>query len=132
VRLRERRHNDDPELRELEEFEERAVNLRDTTVDVVNGRVSIENAEQAERSFGSYVRSWFEKNNEKILSDGLETFNGTFKIGVFLSATAICASLHVEPTLAATVSGVLVGGAPVKEAIKAAAEWAKKLRGPPA
>ena len=58
--------------------------------------------------------------------------NGTFKTVVFLSATAICASLDVEPTLAATVSGVLVGGAPVKEAIKAAAEWVKKLGGPPA
>ena len=70
-RLRERRQNDDPELRELEELEERAINLRDTTVGVVNGQVSIENAVQVEKSFGSYVRSWFEKHHEQILTGGL-------------------------------------------------------------
>ena len=130
-RLRERRLNDDPEVRELEAFEERVVRLRDTTVDAEAGRVSPEQSKEAAKSFGSYLREWFDNHHDQILTDGLETFNGAFKTGVFLSATAICASLGVEVTLAATISGVLAGGAPVKEAIKAAADMVKKLKGAP-
>lgn len=130
--LREKRINDDPELRDLEEFEEQIGKLKFTTIEAASGRASPEAAEQAGRSFGSYLRSWFDKHHEEILTDSAKTLNGTFKTGVFLSATAICASLNVEPTLAATISGVLVGGAPVNEAIKAAVEWTKKLKGPPA
>ncbi|MCA6101216.1 hypothetical protein [Bradyrhizobium australafricanum] len=130
-RRRELRLNDDQDLRELEEVEARLDRVRNTTVDVERGRVQPETADEAARSLGSYVRSWFEKNHEKILSDGFDTLNGTFRAGVFVSATAICASLHVEPTLAATISGVLVGGKPVVETIKAVAKWWKDCKEPP-
>lgn len=131
-RLRDRRLNNDPELRDLEEFEEQVDRLRSITVDAAQGHATPENVAKTGRSFGSYLRSWFDKHHEQILTDGFETLNGGFKVAMFLSATAICASLKVEPTLAATVSGVLLGGAPVKDAIKAAAGMLKKFKKPPA
>ncbi|UGY14227.1 hypothetical protein HAP48_0037570 [Bradyrhizobium septentrionale] len=125
-RLRQLRINDNPDLRELEELEQKLDEVRNTTVAVESGRVPPDAAEQAARSLGNYVRSWFDKNHEKILTD---VFDGTFKVGVFVSATAICASLmHVEPNLAATISGVLVGGAPVTDSIKVVSDWWNNLK----
>ncbi|WP_050385330.1 hypothetical protein [Bradyrhizobium pachyrhizi] len=130
-RQRQLRINDNQDLRELDELEEKLDKVRSTTVEVAGGQAPPEAAEQAARSLGSYVRSWFDKNHEAILTEGFRTLNGTFKMGVFVSATAICASLlHVEPTLAATISGVLAGGAPVKDSIKAVAEWWKSHKDP--
>jgi hypothetical protein len=96
-RLRDKRLNDDPEVRELEAFEERVIQLRESTVDAENGQVSPQQAQEAAKTFGTYLRTWFDKHHDQILTEGLDTLNGTFETAVFLSATAICASLHVEP-----------------------------------
>jgi hypothetical protein len=129
-RLRDKRLNDDPELREIEELEEQVVRLRGSTLNAERGIVPEASAAQAAKSFGDYVHDWFDKNHDRILTDGFETLIGTFKAGAFLSATALCASLHVDPTLAATVSGVLIGGKSVADSIKAAAEFWKRKKPP--
>jgi hypothetical protein len=126
-RLLERRLNDDPELREVEEFEEQVKRLRTKALDVERGTATPESGNEAARSFGDYVRSWFDKHHDKVLTDGFETLNGAFKIAVFLSATNICASLGVHVTVAAAISGALIGGQTVVEAIKAVTSiWKKK------
>jgi hypothetical protein len=62
-------------------------------------------------SFGEGVTSWWTKDHDGILS----TSYGT---GVFLSAVAVCSLIGVNPTFAAGIAGVLVGGKTVAGALK--------------
>lgn len=108
-RRRDRRLNDDPELQELEEFESQVEGLRATVVDVQTGKERPDAVQRSASSFGSWLRNWF-SNHDQALIDGFDSLNGAVKVGLFMSATAVCASLGANVTLAATISGVLIGG----------------------
>ncbi len=68
-------------------------------------------------SFGQGVENWWTKDHVSIM-------NNSYSVGLFLSAVCLCTLVGVNPTFAAGVAGVLVGGKPVAGALKA---LAKKL-----
>jgi hypothetical protein len=111
---REGRLNDDDELRHLEEIESEAEKLRTANHEVESGIASPASELKAARSFGEVVRKWLESDQ------ALEVATGSCKVAIFLLSTSICASLGVLPTAAAAISGALVGGKAVVDAIKAA------------
>ena len=63
------------------------------------------------KSFEEGVRAWWTKHHEKICERG-------FDIALFLSAVAICSLLGIGGMTTSIISGVLVGGKPIGDALK--------------
>jgi hypothetical protein len=69
-------------------------------------------AVEATKTFAEGVRSWWTKSHQRICERA-------FDMGLFLSAVGICSIAGAGGTLGVVISGALVGGKPVIEAVKA-------------
>jgi hypothetical protein len=90
----------------FESFERELQTIRDKTIGLERGTTNEKIAEQAAKSFGEYVRDWFDQKHVEILTK-------SFDITLFLLSTSVCSALGTGGQLAAVVSGAIVGGKPV-------------------
>jgi len=96
-------------------------NLGNAAVGLDGQGASKENAENAAMSFGRCVRDWWDKRHKEICSKA-------FDAGLFVSCVAICSLAGSGGELAVAVSGALIGGKPVIEALKAIAKPRRSRR----
>lgn len=85
--------------------------LREAVEKFIAGKIKEPTITKKATSFGEGVANWWSKGHEGIVSTSYST-------GMFLSAVALCSLIGVNPTFAAGVAGVLVGGKTVAGALK--------------
>jgi hypothetical protein len=119
--LRDQRLNDpdsvavrDSEIRQYEALKKRVDELQEAVIEFTQQKIKEPAVSKKASAFRTGIESWWERDHKTILSTG-------YNVGVFLSALSICALLGVAPTFAAGLTGVLIGGKPVVDAVKALA-----------
>jgi hypothetical protein len=95
--------------------------VRDKMLVVEDESVDERTVEKSAKSFGLFVQDWWEKKHVEICSKAYDA-------GLFASCVAVCCLAGAGGPLAVAVSGALVGGKPVVDALK---HVAKTFRRPP-
>jgi hypothetical protein len=101
----------DASIAEYEKLKAKVDDLRDAVEKFTAGKIKEPAIAKKATSFGEGVASWWTKGHDGILSTSYST-------GLFLSAVAMCSLIGVNPTFAAGIAGVLVGGKTVAGALK--------------
>jgi len=101
----------DTAVSDCEKLKAKVNELRQAVEKFTAGKIKEPTVARKATSFGEGVANWWMKGHEGILSTSYST-------GVFLSAVALCSLMGVNPTFAAGIAGVLVGGKTVAGALK--------------
>ena len=107
------------ELAQYHHLKSELERFRAATVGVVIGNVPEEDAVEASTSFLGGICDWWSECHVQICSQ-------TFTASIFLGCLGLCELAGVAPGLSAVLSGALIGGKAVPEALRAAAEMLKK------
>jgi hypothetical protein len=117
--LRDQRPNDaeaqaarDEEIEHYERLKQDVEALRGAVVRLDDQKPQEKTAENVAITFAQGVQNWWEKDHAKICSTA-------YNAAVFVSCVSICSLVGSGGPLTVAVSGVLVGGKPVVEALKA-------------
>jgi hypothetical protein len=129
-RLRDERPNDrdaqavrDEAIARYESIKQNLEALRNATVGLDEREsASNENAENAAKSFGQCVRDWWNERHIEICSKA-------FDAGLFTLCVSVCSLVGSGGPLTVGVSGALIGGKPVIEALKAMAKSRRRRVG---
>ena len=105
----------DVELADLEEVRGRLAVLRTSVVRYRGRKVSEAALNDAAVSFWATVKKWYAKHHDKLLTQASD-------VSIFLISTGLASAIGVQPTIAASISAVLVGGKPIASALKSIAK----------
>jgi hypothetical protein len=95
-----------------EDLRQRLTTLRGATLAFSVGKVEENKVIGALNSLMRAIADWWEKDHERIC-------RSAFDLGLFLTYMHVCSMAGAGGNLAASISGALVGGKPVVDAIKA-------------
>jgi hypothetical protein len=87
--------------------------LRDATLWLAQGTTNEKAIETTAKSFWHYVSDWWKKDHQKICNTGYDA-------ALFMSCLGICKLAGGDMTVATVISGALIGGDRVTNALKAA------------
>ena len=97
------------EIAHYERLKQDVEALRKVTL---NEKASAKTVEKAANKFVQRIQDWWEKDYEKIC-------NKAFDIGLFTLSVGICSLVDSGGPIAVAVSGALIGGKPIIDALKA-------------
>jgi hypothetical protein len=93
--------------------------LRDVAIEVKQGKVDEEAVIKATTAFSQGVRNWWDKKHVEICDKAYGAALRTYDAALFCSCVSLCSLVGCGGPIAVAVSGALIGGKPVIEALKA-------------
>jgi hypothetical protein len=93
--------------------------LRDVAIEVGQGKADDKAVTKATTTFFEGIRNWWNKKHVEICADAYDTALGTYKAALFVSCLSLCSLAGCGGLIPTTVLGVLAGGKPVIDALKA-------------
>jgi hypothetical protein len=110
----------DLEIAHYERFRKQLQTLRDDAAAFSEGSTKETNAVQSVKAYAEGIQSWWTKRYDQICER-------TFEMGLFMSAVGVCSLAGAGGWVSVAVSGALVGGKPVVDAIKSIAKSIPKV-----
>src|SRR6266446_2397611 len=121
--LRDERRNDRDalaeELAHYESVRRDLEALRDVAIEVKRGKADDKAVIKATTTFSEGIRNWWNKKHEEICAKAYDAAFRTYDAALFVSCVGLCSLLGCEGPITVAVSGALIGGKPVIDALKA-------------